>query len=112
MSYLKYKGYLGTIEPDMDSGILFGNLAFIKDTVTYEASTLSQLENEFKVSVDEYLASCEELGREPQKPCKGSFNVRVGGRLHREIVEAAMDRGINSFVKEAIEEKLIREHYR
>ena len=27
MSYLKYKGYLGTIEPDLETGELFGKLA-------------------------------------------------------------------------------------
>ncbi len=26
MSYLKYKGYLGTIEPDLETGELFGKL--------------------------------------------------------------------------------------
>jgi predicted HicB family RNase H-like nuclease len=111
MSYLKYKEYLGTIEPDMETGVLFGKLAFIKDTVTYEATTLKQLEDEFKLSVDEYLESCLELGREAHKPCKGSFNIRIGGKLHRKAAEAATDIGLNTFVKEAIEEKLLREHY-
>ena len=37
MSYLKYKGYLGTIEPDLETGELFGKLAFIRDLITYEA---------------------------------------------------------------------------
>ena len=29
MSYLKYKGYLGTIEPDLETCELFGKLAFM-----------------------------------------------------------------------------------
>ncbi len=62
MSYLKYKGYLGTIEPDLETGELFGKLAFIRDLITYEAETLKALEKAFQESVDGYLESCAELG--------------------------------------------------
>lgn len=108
MTYLRYKGYLGTIEPELESNTLFGKLAFIRDTVSYEAVTLKELENEFKVSVDEYLLSCEELGREPQKPCKGSFNIRTGEDLHREAVIAAEGQSLNAFVCDAIREKIAK----
>ena len=67
--YLKYQGYLGTIEPQPDSGTLFGKMAFIGDLVTYEAPTLAELVQEFHISVDLYLASCEELGHRPNTPC-------------------------------------------
>jgi predicted HicB family RNase H-like nuclease len=63
MSYLKYKGYLGTIEPDLETGELFGKLAFIRDLITYEAETLKALEQAFQESVDGYLESCAELGK-------------------------------------------------
>lgn len=65
MSYFKYKGYLGTIEPDLETGELFGKLAFIRDLITYEAETLKTLEQAFQESVDGYLDSCAELGRNP-----------------------------------------------
>ena len=67
--YLEYQGYLGTIKPQLASGTLFGKLAFIRDLVTYEAPTLAELEQEFHISVDLYLASREELGYRPNKPC-------------------------------------------
>ncbi|EAA5422138.1 toxin-antitoxin system HicB family antitoxin, partial [Salmonella enterica subsp. enterica] len=51
MKHLKYKGYLGTVEPDFENNVLYGKLAFIRDLVTYEASTLAELEQEFKTSV-------------------------------------------------------------
>ncbi len=63
MKYLAYKGYLGTVELDIEQDCLFGKLAFIRDLVTYEANTLSELKQEFQISVEEYLSSCEELGR-------------------------------------------------
>lgn len=108
MTYLRYKDYLGTIEPELESNTLFGKLAFIRDTVTYEAVTVKDLEEEFRASVDNYLASCEELGREPQQPCKGSFNIRTGEDLHREAVIAADGQSLNAFVCDAIREKIAK----
>ncbi|MDS7927926.1 type II toxin-antitoxin system HicB family antitoxin [Acinetobacter sp. V91_7] len=108
MSYLKYKGYLGTIEPDIETGELFGKLAFIRDLVTYEAETLKELEREFQFSVDGYLASCAELGKSPEQPLKGTFNVCIPPELHRKAVMAAGDSSLNAFVSEAISEKLVR----
>ena len=108
MTYLKYRGYLGTIEPDLDTGELFGKLAFIGDLVTFEAETLKQLEIAFKASVDEYLASCAALGKQPDQPFKGTFNVRISPELHRQAVLAARDSSLNAFVSAAISEKLDR----
>lgn len=115
--YLKYKGYQGTIEPQIDDGTLFGKVAFIRDLITYEADTLPKLIEEFQQSVDDYLKDCEELGKAPDKPFKGSLNVRVGEALHKAmamaILEASLNhtkpKSINAFICEAIEEKLSRE---
>ena len=107
-TYLNYKGYQGTIEPEIESGTLFGKIAFIRDVVTYEAQTLPALEEEFKTSVDEYLADCQALGKAPDKPFKGSFSVRTGEKLHRNAVMAAKNKSLNAFVCEAIQEKIER----
>jgi predicted HicB family RNase H-like nuclease len=105
MTYLEYKGYSGTIEPELEDNILYGKIAFIRDLVTYEAATLKELEKEFRASVDDYLETCAELNKEPNKPFKGSFNVRIGSDLHREAMMQAQSQGINlnEFVKKAIE---------
>ncbi len=108
MKYLKHKGYLGTIEPDLDTGELFGRLAFIRDLVTYEAETLPELEQAFRDSVEAYLQACEAEGREPDRPLKGSFNVRIPPELHRRAVLCAGEKKLNQFVREAIEEKLAK----
>ena len=47
MKLLNYKGYVGTIEADLENNILFGKLAYIRDLVTYEAESLSELEKNF-----------------------------------------------------------------
>jgi len=68
MTFFKYKGYLGTVEseinePEVGTNTLFGKLVNINDLVTYEAKTFKELEKEFRTSVDIYLESCEELGK-------------------------------------------------
>jgi predicted HicB family RNase H-like nuclease len=56
--------------------------------------------------VDDYLALCAKRGKEPEKPFKGSFNVRVGPELHRRLALAAAKRGmsLNRLVAETLEE--------
>ena len=109
MTYFSYKGYKGTIEPHIETGTLYGKLAFIRDLVTYEANTLTDLESEFKISVDTYLEDCAELGKTPDKPFKGSLNIRIGEELHRRVAIASCNHSINAFICSAIREKLERD---
>lgn len=108
---LKYKGQIGSIEHDLDRGVLYGKLLFINDLVTYEAENLRCLEQEFKISVDEYLADCESMGIQPSKPFKGSFNIRIGRELHKRLAMKAADEGLglNEAVQLAVERFVLNE---
>lgn len=105
---LSYKGYYGSIEYDLNSKMLFGQLLGIKGAYVYEGNTLSELEDDFKNFVDDYILSFEEKGEKAPKPNVGSFNVRIGIDLHFRASETAKRRGqsLNSFVKQAIEHEL------
>lgn len=83
MDILKYKDYEGTAELDMAHRICRGKILFIDDLVTYEAASPAELQMEFEASVDDYIETCATLGREPQKPLKGQFNVRIPPALHK-----------------------------
>lgn len=83
MDILKYKGYEGTAELDMDRCVCRGKILFINDLVTYEAAAPAALQKEFEAAVDDYIETCTELQREPQKPLKGQFNVRTPPALHK-----------------------------
>jgi predicted HicB family RNase H-like nuclease len=102
---IEYNGYIGTVEYSQEDKCFFGKLEMINDLVTFEAESASDLENNFKNSVDEYLKTCEELGREPQKAFKGVFNVRTGSELHLTAVRNAHKMGVslNSYIKNLIE---------
>ena len=86
---LKYKNYLGSVEYNLTEKYLYGKILFIDDLIMYEGNTLEELENSFKEMVDEYLETCKELGKAPQKVYSGSFNVRTGATIHQALAEIA-----------------------
>ncbi len=102
---LRYKDFIGSIEVSLEDACLHGKLLFINDLVTYEATTLKQLQKEFEHSVNDYLVTCKNLNRKPQKPYKGSLNVRIGSDLHKQIALQAVLMGIsiNDYIKKAIQ---------
>jgi len=79
---LHYRGYYGSIEASQEDNCLYGKLQFIRALVSYEGASVAELNRAFQESVDDYLETCAQLGREPERPCKGSFNVRIGHELH------------------------------
>ncbi len=92
MDILKYKDYEGTAEIDMTRGVCRGKVLFINDLITYEAANPLDLKKEFEAAIDDYVETCIELDRTPQKPLKGLFNVRVSPELHRAaVLRAATD---------------------
>lgn len=90
MDILKYGDYEGTAELDMARQVCRGKILFINDLVTYEAASPADLQREFEAAVDDYIETCAVLGRKPQKPVKGLFQVRVPPSMHKAGVLRAM----------------------
>ncbi|MEM6525966.1 MAG: type II toxin-antitoxin system HicB family antitoxin [Bacteroidota bacterium] len=105
MKYLEYKGYSGSIEYSPEDNLLYGKVLGIRGLISYEGDTGKSLEQDFKESVDTYLADCKASGKTPEKPFKGSFNVRIPAKLHQKAALLAMEAktSLNSFVAEAIQ---------
>lgn len=105
---MKYKGFLGSVRYSDVDGIFYGKLEFIRGLVAFEGEDVNSLRKAFKEAVDDYLETCDGEGVEPQKVFSGSFNVRTGTKLHREVSMASLSEGVglNQFVKEALEEKI------
>lgn len=102
---LSYKGFDGSAEIDVERQVCRGKLLFIPDLVTFEADSPKELQQEFEAAVEDYLATCAELGRKPFKPFRGSFNVRVPPELHRSAaVHAAQENlSLNDVVVRALD---------
>ncbi|MFJ6826758.1 MULTISPECIES: type II toxin-antitoxin system HicB family antitoxin [unclassified Pseudomonas] len=105
---LKHKGYIGSIEASLEDNCLFGKILFIKALISYEGKTVADLDAAFQEAVDDYLVTCQHLGQTPEKPCKGSFNVRVGHDLHLAAALAATRRKVtlNDLTRQALNEFL------
>ncbi len=105
MDILKYKDYEGTAELDMSRGVCRGKILFINDLVTYEAASPADLQKEFEAAVDDYLDTCRAVGKEPQRPFRGAFNVRVPKVLHRSAAMRAVadSTSLNEVVVRALE---------
>ena len=101
---LNYKDYTGSIEYSQEDEVFYGKVMGVKALISFEGESVSSITEDFRNAVDEYLEFCNENGIVPEKPFKGSFNVRIGGDLHRKSVLAANAKGVslNSFVEEAI----------
>jgi predicted HicB family RNase H-like nuclease len=105
---MEYKGYIGSVGYSDEDEVFHGKLEGIRDLVTYEGTAVGSLKKAFREAVDDYLATCQRLSRNPDTPFKGSFNVRVGTELHkRAAVYAAEHRKkLNAVVSEALEHYL------
>ena len=105
---MSYKGYYGSVHYSDEDRIFHGKIEFIRSLVSYEGSDVESLHAAFIEAVDDYLELCTEEGKKPDKPFKGSFNVRTGSDLHRKAVLYARAKGtnLNKIVSEALEKYL------
>src|SRR6476469_6098570 len=103
-SVLKHGSYTARVEYSAEDRVFFGKLDDITDLISFEGRTVEELENAFMEAVEDYLALCEATGKQPEKPFKGSFNVRMNPELHRQAALASRERNmiLNQLVVEAV----------
>lgn len=101
---LEYKGYLTKIEFNSVDKVLYGKIEGISDLIIFENEDASKIEEEFHRAVDDYLSFCEEVGKEPDKIYKGTFNIRISPQLHKELALRAFrnNESLNQTVENAI----------
>ncbi|WP_221689136.1 type II toxin-antitoxin system HicB family antitoxin [Gordonibacter massiliensis (ex Traore et al. 2017)] len=101
---LTYKGYTAPVSFEAEGGYLYGTVLGIRDKIYFEGENAQEIVSSFHEAVDDYIAFCVEKGKDPEKPFKGTFNVRIGANLHeRAALKAAeKDESLNRFVAEAI----------
>jgi predicted HicB family RNase H-like nuclease len=64
---MEYAGYRAGIRYDDDAGIFHGEVIDTLDVITFQATSVAELRQAFKDSVNEYLKVCAERGRDPDK---------------------------------------------
>lgn len=102
---LQYKDYLASLHFNANDEVFYGKILGIDDLVSFEGTTVKELKKVFHDAVDDYIETCKQLGKEPNKTYKGSFNIRIGTDLHREaaVFAALQNISLNDLVKSCIE---------
>ena len=89
---MEYKGYTGQVEFDAEAGLFHGEVLDTRDVITFQGTTVDDIQQAFRESVDDYLDFCNEPNENPDKPFSGRLMVRLTSDLHRKLyVEARRD---------------------
>jgi predicted HicB family RNase H-like nuclease len=102
---MEYKGYIGSVIFDDEANIFHGEVINLRDVVTFQGSTVTQLRKAFRDSVDDYLEFCADRGESPEKPYSGKFMVRVEPELHKAVAIHARKehKSLNAWVHDTLE---------
>ena len=105
---LTYKGFIGSVHFNATDEVFHGKVEGIDDLVTFEGRSVQELVKAFHSEVDDYLALCKKLDKEPHKSFKGSFNVRISPDTHRKaaLKAAMMGMSLNQLIQKAVEKEV------
>ena len=101
---MTYKSYAARIEYSDEDACFIGHVAGINDVVGFHAESVKELRAAFEEAVDDYLKTCEKLGRPPQKPYSGKLMLRVPPEVHARAAMMAEAHGLslNQWASEVI----------
>lgn len=89
MNVLSYKGYEARVEFDAEDDLLIGHIAVANDVVGFHADTVEGLEAVFHEAVDDYLATCEKIGKPPERACSNRPSIQISPQVHARAALAA-----------------------
>ena len=101
---LQYKDYYASVSFSAEDDVFHGKVIGINDLISFEGDSVKTLKDAFIEAVDDYLETCIQINKQPEKMYKGSFNVRIPSELHKKaaIASAIYNISLNDFVKNAI----------
>ncbi len=107
---LKYKDYHARIAFDPSADAFHGRVIGMRDVIDFYGRTPEELREEFKTSVDEYLAWCAEEGTTPEKTWQGKLTIRIDEGLRRRLAVAAAQTGdsVNAWIAKLLDRETRR----
>jgi len=108
MNTLSHKGFIGTFNYVEEDEILFGKIEGVTDLVTFQGTSIDEVKAAYIEAVEDYIFLCAEVGKEPMKSFKGSFNVRLSPQLHRQVSMEAVkhNMNLNQFIQKTLEQSI------
>lgn len=105
---IKYKGFIGSVHFAAEDRVFYGKVEGINDLITFEGSTVDELEKGFKYMVDEHIKDCNKNNTPVEKSYKGNLNIRLSPELHKKAAHNAALRGVslNQYINDAIKQEL------
>lgn len=104
-NYFRHKGYIGSIEVSTKDNCLYGKIIGINDLISYETKTVEELKNNFLESLEDYLETCKQIGKIPEKSFSGGLSVRTGTLRHKDLAILATKNNmkLNELVNKAFD---------
>ena len=106
MNTMMHKGFAARVEYSEEDGCFVGHITGIRDLIGFQGESVAKLRKAFREAVDDYLKTCEKLGREPSRPYSGQFRLRLAPEVHARAAMAAELQGksLNTWAADVIEE--------
>lgn len=73
---LEYKGYIANVSYSPNDKVIYGKIFGINDLVTFEANSAKMIKPAFIEAVNDYLETCAEVGKDPEKVDPVNFSVK------------------------------------
>lgn len=104
-STMQYKGYIARVEYDDKAKLFHGQILNLRDVITFQGRSVTELRKALRDSVGDYVEFCAERGEKPEKPFSGKVLLRLTPELHRAAMVAAAQRrrSLNAWAAEVIE---------
>ncbi len=105
---MKYKGFIGSVHFAEEDRAFYGKVEGVNDLITFEGSTVDELEKGFKYMVDEHIKDCNKNNTPLEKSYKGNLNIRLSPELHKKVAYNATIRGLslNQYINNAIKKEI------
>ena len=101
---IKYKGFIGSVHYAAEDRVFYGKIEGVNDLITFEGSSVDELEEGLKFMVDEHIKDCTNKNIPIEKSYKGNLNIRLSPELHKKAAPNATLKGIsiNQYINDAI----------
>jgi predicted HicB family RNase H-like nuclease len=101
---MQYRGYTASMGFDAEDKVIVGRVLDIDDILTFHGASVAEFEAHFHTVVDDYIAACETLGSEPERPASGRLMLRVSPEVHAASLKAAALSGtsLNRWAEQAL----------
>ena len=93
MKTMTYRDYQARIKYSEEDACFVGHIAGIRNIVGFHGESVAELKAAFHEAVDDYLVTCEKLGKTPQHPYSGRLMLRIEPGIHAKAAMIAEAQG-------------------